>query len=65
MAIKDLISPGIGFAVASVEFIITRGLGQADTAPGPWRVFGGALPVVKASGGARPIVRVTGGAYRD
>ena len=37
MAIKDLISPGIGFAVASVEFIITRGLGQADTAPGPWR----------------------------
>ena len=33
MAIKDLITPGIGFAPGSVSFIITRGLGGGAESP--------------------------------
>ncbi len=37
MAIKDLISPGVGFAPGSVEYIVTRGLdaGAAAVEPAP------------------------------
>lgn len=36
MAIKDLISPGIGFSPGSVEYIVTRGMdsGEAVIIPG-------------------------------
>ena len=37
MAIKDMISPGIGFTPVSVEFIITRGLGTAGVTSGTRR----------------------------
>lgn len=37
MAIKDIISPGIGFTPGSVEFIVTRGLGAGAVVGGGTR----------------------------
>ena len=63
MAIKDLISPGIGFAPGSIKFILTRGLGigAAVVNVGPaWVQFAQAGPLIRAKGQADSYLRVQG-----
>ena len=63
MAVKDLISPGIGFTPASIKFILTRGLGigAAVANVGPaWVLFAQAGPTIKAVGQSDSRLRVQG-----
>lgn len=68
MAIKDLISPGVGFAPGGVRFIVTRGLGGPSgggdlpsVVSRRQRLVGGAAQRVEVVGNASQRVTVIGG----
>ena len=59
MAIKDMMSPGIGFSPGKVGFIITRGLTSSTAVPSPFQETVFLDVIVKRSPGFPAVVKRT------
>ena len=56
MAVKHIISPGIGFSPGSVKFIVTRGLSIAAVAAIPLELISFQVPVLRSLGYTSPVL---------